>query len=108
MKNFLHASVLALALLSSPALFAQDATVPASPSGPPSGAGETPAGGGQGGKWREAFEKLNLTDAKKSQIKQIRASTTPGKERRQQIMAVLTPAQKEQLLAMFKVNQGAQ
>lgn len=43
------------------------------------------------------MQQLGLSDAQKAQIKQIRQSTPRGKERRQEIMAVLTPEQKAQL-----------
>jgi Spy/CpxP family protein refolding chaperone len=43
------------------------------------------------------MQQLGLSDAQKAQIKQIRQSTPKGKERRQEIMAVLTPEQKAQL-----------
>lgn len=108
MKKFLHSSVLALALLSSPVLFAQDATPDTPSSDTPVGTGDTSGGAQRGGKWREAFEKLDLSDAQKEQIKQIRTSTSPSKERRQQIMAVLTPAQKERLVAMIKAHRADQ
>jgi Spy/CpxP family protein refolding chaperone len=65
--------------------------------------------GERGGKWREAFARLGLSDTQKAQIRQIRASTSPGKERRQQIMAVLTPDQKEKLRQMvqsYKAQNG--
>ncbi len=39
------------------------------------------------------FQNLNLTDNQKAQIKQIRETTPKGKERRQAIMAILTPEQ---------------
>lgn len=104
MKKFLHSAVLALTLLSSPALFAQDANSGASSPDNSAGSGDTSGGGNgqRGEKWREAFAKLDLTDAQKEQVRQIRSSTSPGRERRQQIMAVLTPAQKEQLVAMIR------
>jgi Spy/CpxP family protein refolding chaperone len=76
---------------------------------PATGSDTTGAGQGQGeraGKWRKAFEQLGLTDAQKTQIKQIRASVPAGKERRQQIMAVLTPDQKVKLMQMVKAHQG--
>jgi Spy/CpxP family protein refolding chaperone len=108
MKKFLHASVFALALLASPALFAQDAPSDNASSDTPLAAGGTTGSAERGGKWREAFAKLDLTEAQKQQIQQIRTSTSPGKERRQQIMAVLTPAQKEKLVAMFKAYRAEQ
>lgn len=41
--------------------------------------------------WEEKFEQLNLTDAQKAQIQQIREAA------RQQMDEVLTPAQREQM-----------
>lgn len=43
------------------------------------------------------MQQLGLSEAQKAQIKQIRQSTPKGKERRQEIMAVLTSDQKAQL-----------
>jgi Spy/CpxP family protein refolding chaperone len=43
------------------------------------------------------MQQLGLSEAQKAQIKQIRQSAPKGKERRQAIMAVLTPEQKTQL-----------
>jgi Spy/CpxP family protein refolding chaperone len=62
----------------------------------------TGAQGEHGGRWKAAFAQLGLTDAQKEQIKQIRANTPAGKERRQQVMAVLTPDQKAKLKQMFE------
>jgi Spy/CpxP family protein refolding chaperone len=95
----------AISALGAQAVFADDATTNAPASGSAVGAGN--AGNGQRGeKMREAFEQLNLTDAQRAQIKQIRASTPAGKERRQQIMAVLTPDQKAKLIAMLKEHRA--
>jgi Spy/CpxP family protein refolding chaperone len=107
-KAFLSLLV-ACTLAASPALFAQDDG--SATSSPSAGTGSTSGGNGpQAGKWKAAFAQLGLTDAQKAQIKQIRASTQPGQERRQQIMAVLTPEQKVKLAAMIKessANQGS-
>jgi Spy/CpxP family protein refolding chaperone len=43
------------------------------------------------------IQQLGLSDAQKAQIKQIRQNIPKGKERREQIMAVLTPEQRAQL-----------
>jgi Spy/CpxP family protein refolding chaperone len=43
------------------------------------------------------LQQLNLIEAQKAQIEQIRKNTPQGKERREQIMAVLTPEQRSQL-----------
>ena len=43
------------------------------------------------------IQQLGLSDAQKAQIEQIRQNTPKGKERREQIMAVLTPEQRAQL-----------
>jgi Spy/CpxP family protein refolding chaperone len=110
MKKHLLCSLLAGVLLASPSLFAQEASPGASTGSLSSGNGDAAAGndGQRVGIWRAVIEKLDLTDAQKEQIKQIRASTPPGKDRRHQIMAVLTTAQKEQLLAMIKAYRADQ
>jgi Spy/CpxP family protein refolding chaperone len=69
-------------------------------------AGTSQGQGERADKWRVAFEQLDLTDAQKAQIKQIRASVPKSKERRQQIMAVLTPDQKAKLRQMFQAHRG--
>ena len=56
---------------------------------------------------RQAFQQLNLTDAQMAQIKQIRSTVPAGKERRQQVMAVLTPDQKAKLMEFLKEHRGA-
>jgi Spy/CpxP family protein refolding chaperone len=56
---------------------------------------------------REAVAALDLTDAQKEQIKQIRANTPAGKERRQQILAVLTPEQKARLRQLILEHRDA-
>ena len=60
------------------------------------------AQGERGERIRKAFAALDLTDAQKEQIKTIRANTQPGKDRRQQVMAVLTPEQKAKLMQMLQ------
>ena len=47
-----------------------------------------------------------LTDAQKDRIKQIRATVTDRKERRQQIMAVLTPDQKAKLKELIQEHRN--
>jgi Spy/CpxP family protein refolding chaperone len=46
---------------------------------------------------RHLFAQLNLSDAQKTQIKQIKATVTDHKERRHQIMALLTADQRARL-----------
>ena len=100
--------ILALTVLASPFANAQNAA-----GGATSGAPAAP-GTGSGDKSqrmeavKEAFDQLGLTDAQKAQIKQIRASTQPGKERREQIMAVLTPDQKSKLMEMIQQYMAGQ
>jgi Spy/CpxP family protein refolding chaperone len=53
------------------------------------------------------LQQLSLSEAQKAQIEQIRKNTPQGKERREQIMAVLTPEQRSQLklnIAAWKAN----
>jgi Spy/CpxP family protein refolding chaperone len=58
-------------------------------------------GSGGGGHCHKGhFKGLDLTDAQKAQIKQIRATVTDEKERHQQIWAVFTPEQQAKLKAM--------
>ncbi len=90
-------------LASAPTLFAQEAGSTNAP------ASAAPAGGGErAGKWKAVFEQLDLSEAQKEQIKQIRASTQPGKERRQQIMAVLSPEQKQKLVSLLQEYRAGQ
>jgi Spy/CpxP family protein refolding chaperone len=97
MKNSLLLLSLLITLVSAPVLSAQTAA------GTNATSATAPSDNGQRAeKMRAALEQLDLTDAQKQQIKQIRATTQPGKERRQQIMAVLTPDQKQKLIAMLK------
>jgi Spy/CpxP family protein refolding chaperone len=91
---------------------AQDSTA-SSQTAPSSGSTVSGAtctsGTGQGQRMerlKSAMSQLDLTDAQKEQIKQIRASVTDRKERRQQIMAVLTPDQKAKLVAMWQAHQN--
>jgi Spy/CpxP family protein refolding chaperone len=101
----------ALVIIAAPVLLAQDSTGTTSPlsaSPSPGAADASGANGQRGEKFREAFAQLGLTDAQKAQIKQIRASTQPGKERREQIMAVLTPEQKQKLVSLFKEYRSGQ
>ena len=65
-------------------------------------AGSSDAQGQREERWKAAIAALDLTDAQKDQIKQIRNTVTDRKERRQQIMAVLTPEQKQKLMQMFQ------
>jgi Spy/CpxP family protein refolding chaperone len=58
---------------------------------------------GTTGQQRPHFlRQLDLSDAQKAQIKAIVQSTPRGKERRQEILAVLTPEQKAQLKQDFE------
>ena len=73
-----------------------DTAAPATANGPAT----NEAQGGRLERLKAALAELNLTDAQKAQIKQIRATVTDRRERRQQIMAVLTPEQKAKLIQM--------
>jgi Spy/CpxP family protein refolding chaperone len=70
-------------------------------------------GGGQAEKLqhlKDAMAQLDLTDTQKQQIKQIRATVTDKTQRRQQVMAVLTPEQKQkliQILMQYRNSGGA-
>jgi Spy/CpxP family protein refolding chaperone len=92
--------------LSSPLLFAQDAGSTSSSSEPAQATGSD--NGQRTGKWKAILEQLDLSDAQKTQIKQIRANTQPGPDRRHQIMAVLSPDQKQKLISLLKDDQAGQ
>ena len=79
-----------------------DDTAPTTGSTPPSD-----AQGDRFAKFKAAMEKLDLTDAQKAQIKQIHATVTDKQERRKQIMAVLTPDQKQKLMQMIMEHRDA-
>jgi Spy/CpxP family protein refolding chaperone len=103
MKISLLSVALVFTLAATPVVFAQSTNAP-SATAPSGGDGN----GQRGEKLKAALEQLNLSDAQKQQIQQIRANTQPGKERRQQIMAVLTPEQKQKLISMLQEYRAAQ
>jgi len=94
----------ALLTLPSPTILADD-TAPSSGS---TNAGANTAPADMQGKRMERFKaamaQLDLSDAQKEQIKGIRATVTDRKERRQQIMAVLTPDQKTKLMQLIQAH----
>jgi len=103
MKNSFLWLVLGCSMTLAPLLFAADTGTAADTST------TTPNSEGEHkGFWKQAIEQLNLSEAQKQQIQQIRAKTQPGKDRRQQIMAVLTPDQKQQLIALLKEHHASQ
>jgi Spy/CpxP family protein refolding chaperone len=97
MKISLLSLALVFTLMSAPVVFAQSTNAPAA-TAPSNNAGN----GQRAKKIKAALDQLDLTDSQKQQIQQIRANTQPGKERRQQIMAVLTPDQKQKLISMLQ------
>jgi Spy/CpxP family protein refolding chaperone len=104
MKKSLLSLALVLTFASAPFVFAQTSGSTNAPSA------TAPTGGDGNGqraeKMKAALEQLNLSDAQKQQIQQIRAKTQAGKERRQQIMAVLTPDQKQKLISMLQASRA--
>ena len=69
---------------------------------------------GENGGQKQGFERLSkvlgqldLTEAQKAQIKQIITTVTDRKERRQEIVAVLTPEQKAKLRELLKEHREA-
>jgi Spy/CpxP family protein refolding chaperone len=57
---------------------------------------------------KKALASLDLTDAQKEQIKQIRAGGADRKERFEQILAVLTPDQKAKLRELRKEHHNGE
>jgi Spy/CpxP family protein refolding chaperone len=58
-------------------------------------------------KMKAALAQLDLTDDQKAKIKDIFTNVPAGKERRQQIVAVLTPDQKEKLKSIIHERREA-
>jgi Spy/CpxP family protein refolding chaperone len=104
MKTFLLSVFAGVALVGFPlqAVLADDDTTTGQ-APPATGAGQ----GKHAGEFRAMFQQLDLTDAQKAQIKQIRQTMPAGKERRQQIIAVLNPDQKAKLMEMMQAHRGA-
>jgi Spy/CpxP family protein refolding chaperone len=109
MKKSLLFSVL-IAVSALPAAYAQDASTNASitPAAPATDTDNTGGDAGQKGKFRAAFAQLDLSDSQKQQIKQIRTNTQAGPDRRHQIMAVLTPDQKQKLMTILQQARAQQ
>jgi Spy/CpxP family protein refolding chaperone len=87
------------------------AAQPMSPDDSTNLAGDTTTNQAKGDKrerFKEAMAQLNLTDVQKQQIEQIRSTVTDRKERRQQIMGVLTPDQKTKLWQMIQNYKSGQ
>jgi len=112
--SFLHLFLLEAALLAiaQQTALAQDssATDQTDLSGGSTNSGATgTAGTGQGQRierFKAAMAQLDLTEAQKEQIKQLRASVTDRKARRQQILAILTPEQKAKLRELIQAHRS--
>jgi Spy/CpxP family protein refolding chaperone len=110
MKSFFLCLFLVGSVLTTASLrmaVADDATAPATGSTNAS-SGTAPAEG-QGERFEKlkaALAQLDLSDAQKEQIKQIRATVTDRKERRQEIFAVLTPEQRTKLWQMIQEHRN--
>src|SRR5580658_4523065 len=90
----------AVLMASFPCAVADDSTASQTTSTDGTNTGVTP--GQRLQRIKEVFAQLNLTDEQKQQIKQIRQTVTDKTQRRQQIMAVLTPDQKQKLRQFFQ------
>jgi Spy/CpxP family protein refolding chaperone len=73
----------------------------------PTNSGGNDAQGQRFERLKPALAELGLTDAQKEQIQQIRASVTDRKERRQEILSVLTPDQKAKLREVIQERRNA-
>jgi Spy/CpxP family protein refolding chaperone len=82
-------------------------STPAAPSTTPAAPSDSEAQGQRMERFRQAMAQLDLSDAQKAQIKHIRSSVADKQERRQQIMAVLTPDQKAKLVAMIQERRAS-
>jgi len=104
--SFLSLLLASAALTAIPAqtILAQDNSTsgPTSLSGGSTNNGGTDEQGRRFGPFRRLLAQLDLTEAQKAQIKQIFLTVTDPKERRQEIVAVLTPEQKARLRELIK------
>ena len=102
--SFLSLFLLAAALtIAAPRIGMADTTAPATASGDTTNNDQ----GGRLARLKAAFAELNLTDDQKAQIKHIRWTVTDRQERRQQILAVLTPDQKAKLKQMIQEHRNS-
>jgi Spy/CpxP family protein refolding chaperone len=104
---FLPLCLVGVCLVAAPSLRADDTSTidqsaPATASGSTATAPSTGQQGERMGRFKAALAQLDLTDAQKAQIKQIYTTVTDRKERRQQIVAVLTPDQKAKLRQLIQ------
>jgi len=83
------------------AMLADDDTAP-SQTTPAEGSNSGTDAGQRRVNLREILAQLNLTDEQKQQIKQIFQTAPAGPQRRQQLIAVLTPPQKEKLRQLLQ------
>jgi len=108
--SFLSAFLIGSALTTSSLQLASADDTAGSSQGTSSGGSTNSAGtGAQAQRFervREALAQLDLSDAQKEQIKQIRSSVTDRQERRQQIMAVLTEEQKAKLRQLIQEHRN--
>ena len=70
--------------------------------GPDASSGNATTGQHDHPRLRKLFTKLDLSDAQKERIKQIRGGVTDRKERREEILNVLTPEQKAKLRELIE------
>ena len=89
-------------MMAAPRMGLADTTAPATASG----ADTNSAQGARLERLKVALAELNLTDDQKAQIKHIRWTVTDREERRQQILAVLTPEQKAKLKQMIQEHRN--
>jgi Spy/CpxP family protein refolding chaperone len=116
MRRLVLTAMLAGLLVSAPlAVFAQAPTAPTAPNdagAPNTGAPTTPGGPGQGQGQRPhrhhkgLLRQLGLTPEQWQQIREIRQTQPKGKARRQAVLAVLTPQQRQQLKQMRHAHRG--
>ena len=106
--SLLSAWALGAALTVLPTFIAMgdDGTAPIQPSNSMGNAAPTDVQRERLERLKAALEQLDLTDAQKAQIKQIRTSVPAGQERRQQIVAVLTPDQRAKLRRLMQEHRS--
>jgi Spy/CpxP family protein refolding chaperone len=97
---------LCAALMVSPTSAVADDSTPPSQTAPSDGTNTGTDASQRRQRFQEIIAQLNLMDEQKQQIRHIRQTVTDQTQRRQQIMAVLTPEQRQKLRQFFQQNRS--
>lgn len=94
------------AVMAAPSDNSQSTSTSGQPAGQP-GQGQHQGGAKRGERFIKAVRQLDLTAEQKQKLDDILKNSTPGPQRHDQIMAILTDAQKTQLHQILQQEHGA-